>query len=248
MVAEPAKRAAPYLPFSTLLNSLDVLSQGVPPKLDRSLWRSQSGLVQGQIMNAYRFLGFVDEMQGDASTEELIHMAKKVEQRPEILRGIIEAQYYDILENHDLTKMTMKMLEDEFEKHFSVSGTTKQKAIAFFLKAAKFADMPLSTFLQSQLRNTGARKKRGPKQRNDQQNGTEESLQEDVEAQTRVPVGTISHSVRLASGGKLAVMVTANPFAMPVEDRQFVFSMIDMVQSYEKSHPADEQDNEEEMP
>lgn len=244
-MVEPTKRAAPYLPFATFLNSLDVLSQGVPPKLDRSLWRSQSGLVQGQIMNAYRFFGFVDEMDGDASTDELIQMAKKVEQRPEILRGLIEAQYSDILESHDLTKMTMKMLEDEFEKHFSVSGTTKQKAITFFLKAAKFADMPLSTFLQSQLRNTGARKKRGSKQRTDEQSDSEEAIQADVEAQTRVPIGAISHSVRLSSGGKLTVVVTANPFTMPADDRQFVFSMIDMVQSYEKSHPDGQQKDEE---
>jgi hypothetical protein len=241
MVVEPTKRAAPYLPFTTFMSSFDVFSQGVPPRLDRSLWRSQSGLVQGQIMNAYRFFGLVVEEEGDTSTEELVAMAKKTEQRPQVLRGLIESQFYEMLETHDLTKMTMKMLEDEFEKHFSVSGTTKQKAIAFFLKAAKFADMPLSTFLQSQLRNTGARKRRG-RQRGDQQNGAEDSVEEDVDTQNRIPTGAISHSVVLASGGTLTVVITANPFAMPTDDRAFVFSMIDMVQNYEKNRAAKDAD------
>jgi len=176
------KRVAPYLPFATFLGSLDVLAQGVPPKLDRTLWR-QSGLVQGQIMNAYRFFGLVDD--DDASTEYLIKMAKYADQRPGVLRQLIENQYSDVLDQHDLTKMTLKMLEDEFEKNFSVTGTTKQKSVTFFLKAAKFADMPLSNFLQAQLRNTSARKKRGPKQR-DQQNG-QPSAQSEVEIPNAIP-------------------------------------------------------------
>src|ERR1700722_6437466 len=156
MPIEPEKRVPPYLPFKTFLSSLDALSHGVPPRIDRTLWRSQSGVTQGLIMNAYRFLGLVDDNPGanDSSTQELDQLAKHSEKRPETLRGLIEAQYYGVLEEHDLTKMTMKMLEDAFEKEFSVGGGTKQKAITFFLKAAKFADIPLSPYLTSQLRAT----------------------------------------------------------------------------------------------
>lgn len=233
------KRVAPYLPFITFLSSFDVFSQGVPPKLDRTLWRSQSGLLQGQIMNAYRFLYLVDD--DDAATEYLSTMATTPEKRPETLKDLIEAQYVDVLSDHDLTKMTLKMLEDSFEKYFSVSGATKQKAIAFFLKAAKFADMPLSSFLQSQLRNTSARKKRGPKSR---ENGDDSPRPDIVPAPNPAPAGAISHSVRLMSGGTLTVMITANPFGMPTEDRTFVFSLIDKVQEYEKQHPNDQVEEE----
>jgi hypothetical protein len=152
---EPAKRVAPYLPFKTFLSSLDVLSHGVPPKLDRTLWRSQSGVTQGLIMNAYRFFGLVEDELADSidgPTEYLDQMAKHPDKRPEVLRFLIEAQYEPILARHDLTKMTLKMLEGAFEQEFSVSGGTKQKAITFFLKAAKFADMPLSPYLSSLLR------------------------------------------------------------------------------------------------
>jgi len=68
-----SKRIPPYLPFKTFLSSLDTLSQGVPPKLDRSCWKNQSGVNQGLIMSAYRFFGLVDP--GDSSTDTLVTLA-----------------------------------------------------------------------------------------------------------------------------------------------------------------------------
>jgi len=238
-IMEPTKRVAPYLPFATFLSSLDAFTQGVPPKLDRTLWRSQSGFLQGLIMNTYRFFGLVEETEGDTATDYLLELVRNKEQRPEILRALIEAQYTDVLEGHDLSKMTMKMLEAEFEKAFSVSGATKQKAITFFLKAAKFAEMPLSHFLSSQLRNAAPRKKRGLKQRIEQENGVaiETNLMDAGE-------GGGSHTLHFASGGTLTVTIDANPFTMPKEERDFFFSVVDMLQEYGQEHPDAQQEKE----
>jgi len=238
---EPNKRVPPYLPFKTFLSSLDTLSHGVPPKIDRMLWRSQSGVTQGLIMNAYRFLGLVEH---DDSANEFLERLVKSNTRTLEMKATIEIQYEDILSKHDLTKMTLKMLEDEFERCFSVGGGTKQKAITFFLKAAKFADMPLSPYLSSLLRAT--RKKKAVRQRQD--NGS---------AEVHIPLAPIStpdaastHSVQLISGGRLTVSITANPFKMPHDDRQFVFSIIDQLQKYEKENEdlipvTDHEDDEE---
>lgn len=244
MAIESEKRVPPYLPFKTFLSSLDALSHGVPPRIDRTLWRSQSGVTQGLIMNAYRFFGLVDDGPdaNDSSTEELDRLAKHTEKRPEALRALIEAQYCDILEQHDLTKMTMKMLEDAFEKEFSVGGGTKQKAITFFLKAAKFADMPLSPYLTSQLRAT--RKKRGSRPRTQENGNGQVTL--NITPSTSLPAAT-THKINLASGGVLTVSITANPFKMPQGDRDFVFSLIDTLQKYESEHPTDENEGEEEI-
>jgi len=38
--------------------------------------------------------------------------------------------------------MTPKVLEDMFVECYAVTGATKQKAITFFLKAARFSDIP----------------------------------------------------------------------------------------------------------
>jgi hypothetical protein len=241
MATETGKRVPPYLPFKTFLSSFDVLAHGVPPRIDRTLWRSQSGVTQGLIMNTYRFFGLVDDSPGanDSSTDYLNELAKYTDKRPEILRGLIEAQYMDILDEHDLTKMTLKMLEEAFEKAFALGGGTKQKAITFFLKAAKFADMPLSPFLTSQLRAT--RKKRGARTRVPDNDGGQ--MTSSVHPASS-PTAT-THMVKLVSGGTLTVSIAANPFKMPQEDRDFVFSLIDMLQKYEDGHPSEEKEQEE---
>jgi hypothetical protein len=248
---EPTKRVPPYLPFKTFVSSLDALSHGVPPKIDRTLWRSQSGVTQGLIMNAYRFFSLVEDTDNadssDSSTEFLDQVARYPDKRPEVLRFLIEAQYEPIIARHDLTKMTLKMLEDAFEQEFSVSGGTKQKAITFFLKAAKFADMPLSPYLSSLLRAT--RKKRGSRQRGHQDNGIAEQVHAHF-VPVHSPEAASTHSVRLISGGRLTVSITADPFKMPQDDRQFVFSIVDQLQKYEQDHGdlipvADEEEEEE---
>ena len=85
---EAQKKTAPYLPFKTFLNSLDTFSQGLPNVLDRTIWRSQAGVTQGLIMNAYRFLGLVDEI--DSPTDALETMVRHTEQRPSVLRGLMK--------------------------------------------------------------------------------------------------------------------------------------------------------------
>ncbi len=233
-----SKVVPPYLPFKTFQSSLDTLSQGVPPKIDRSLWRSQSGVTQGLIMHAYRFFGLVDEEHGDTATEYLVKMAKHSDQRPQVLRFLLESNYRDILasHDHDISSMTMKMLDTIFEESFAVSGATKQKAIGFFLKAAKFADLPLSPYLLSQMRNAGPRKRRNGKGKLAPL-ALGETSGSTINPVTPSTPGSETHSIRLVSGGTVTVSVSFNPFKMPTEDRTFVFSLIDKIQEYENAHP-----------
>ncbi len=82
------KRIAAYVPFRTFLTALETLeSGGVPKQIDRSIWRSFSGLVQSQILGAFRFLGLVE---GDAPTLELRKLVEDKQNRPVVLRRILE--------------------------------------------------------------------------------------------------------------------------------------------------------------
>jgi hypothetical protein len=225
---------APYLPFKTFLSSLDPFSQGIPPKIDRTLW-NQSGFVQGLIMNAYRYFHLVDANSKPAPEFQQLVKSKNEDRKKEV-KKLLEIGYPEIME-HDLATMTPKML-DELIEAYNVSGETKKKATTFFLQAAKFADIPLSSFLTEKIRNTsGARRRR-----------------KEGEGETRViktPTGSNppsgpSRSVTLADGGTITLTISVDVFSLGKEDREFVFGLIDQLQQYEADHSADEGEVEEE--
>jgi len=225
MPEEPSKQSAPYLPFKTFLGALDALNHGVPPLIDRSIWRTQPGGVQGQIMGALRFFNLIDE--ANRPTENLRRLVEKPEHREKAIRALLEWSYADLIKG-DLTKMTTKMLEDGIEQ-YGVSGLTKKKAVTFFLQAARFGDLALSPYLQSQIRATpGTRRKR----RKDEEGSNREST-----AVAPSPMGGQpgeSQTIELKSGGSVTVTVTINPFSLEQADRTFVFDLIDKLKGYAK--------------
>lgn len=235
---EARKKTAPYLPFRTFLGSLDTFAQGLPTILDRTIWRSQAGVTQGLIMNAYRFLGLVDAE--DVPTDALDAMVRQTEQRPQVLRGLLEATYGKEF-GTDFSTTTPKLLEDQFVESYAVTGATKQKAITFFLKAARFANITLSPFLLNQIRNTAARKRRAK----GKDSGAALAKESGIGMAYTASATETTHKVDLFSGGTLTVAITANPFKMPQKDRDFVFSLIDMLQQYEQSLSEDTEEDEE---
>lgn len=230
-MAEEAKVAAPYLPFKTFLSSLEPFSQIVPPKIDRSIWR-QSSVTQGLIMTAYRFFHLLDE--NDRPTASLHRLVDPKSNRPEEIKKLLNAYYGDLLA-HDLSKMTPKMLYELIEQ-YGVSGATKKKAVTFFLQAARFAGMEISSFLS--VRTSGPRKRKNSVKK---EAATEFDGDEFTESE-RPQAGT-TKSVTLQSGGQLSLRVSVDLFGLSTEDRTFVFKLIDELRSYEssaqKSHTGD---------
>jgi hypothetical protein len=187
-------------------------------------------------MSAYRYFRLVND--NDESMPELVTLALHPEKRAVTIKEMLNQQYMLVLQKGDITKSTMKMLEDAFGTVYPVTGATKQKAITFFLKAAKFSDLPLSPYLLTQLREM-AKKPRRPKQRT----GSEDDP--DTPPQHSEP-GVSSHSVLLASGGRLTITISANPFTMPADDREFFFSVVDKLQKYAAEHEEAQQAQAEE--
>jgi len=229
MAEETIKQSAPYLPFRTFLSALDALNLGVPPIIDRGIWRTQPGGVQGQIMGALRFFNLIDD--ANRPTENLRRLVEKREHRQAAIRTLLEWSYADLVKG-DLTKMTAKMLEDGIE-HYGVSGETRKKAVTFFLQAAKFADLPLSPYLQMQIRATpGTRKRR-------------RTLDEDSSSQASNGTPAPSddgrtQTIELKSGGAISLTLSINPFKLEKSDREFVFGLIDKLSDYGKPQPVRE--------
>src|SRR5437868_1942243 len=93
---------AAYVPFKTFLSAVEALGQGIPKQIDRTMWRSQSGVVQSQIMMALRFFSLVDD--DDRPTIVLHRLVDAPqEKRPEQIAALLRYAYRDIVD-HDLTK------------------------------------------------------------------------------------------------------------------------------------------------
>jgi hypothetical protein len=229
-----AKITPPYLPFRTFLNSLEVLAQGVPPRIDRSIWKTQTGSVKSQIFSAYRFLGLINN--GGQPTTVLNDLVQNRQTPGEQLNALLRDKYAQILK-HDLSTMTVAMINGEFETAFSVQGDVKRKAITFFLQAAKAAGMTLSKFLLDQSRpGSGPRARRRASK-----NGSTVDADFDDETEEAEPSahGT-TKTITLSSGGELSVRVSVDLFALSTDDRNFVFALIDTLRDYEAKREAEQ--------
>lgn len=237
-MAESGEKITPaaYLPFKTFMSSVEVLEHGLPRRLDRSVWRSQSGVIQSQIMMALRFFGLVND--SDEPAPALHRLVENRDRRQEHLGALLQHAYKDLMDL-DLTKMSPKMLEEEMGR-YNVTGDTRKKAIRFFLAAAKFADVPMHPLLLAQTRepNNGARKR---------QKAKPPKPVVEVEVETPAIGSTLQkpnrRSVRLNSGGTVSIEFTVDFFSVTEEDRRFVLDLIDMVRKYPAA--IDEGDQEE---
>jgi hypothetical protein len=226
-IANQKEKGAPpaaYLPFKTFLSAFDVFEHGIPNRIDRSMWRSQSGVVQGQILMTLRFFKLIGE--NDEPRPALERFVTLKDRRKEHVAALLQNSYKSIF-NHDLTKMTPKMLFDELE-NYGVSGETKRKASAFFLQAARFAELPMHPLLSSQTRAASSvpRKKR---------KGTNGAAKGQVVEPLTTLATDSSHgdtkSVRLISGAEITIKISANWLELPPDERKFVFELIDLLQS-----------------
>jgi len=209
---EAGHPVVPYVPFKTFLTALDALEAGLPNQLDRSVWPSYSGAIQGQLLGAFRFLGLMDE--GNCPTPALADLVSKRGTRRELLRGLIE-RHYRTLVGLDLTRTSPRQL-DEAMRQYGLSGATHKKALSFFLQAAQFAGMPLSVLLKAKTRTAAFGHKRAA-----------------TVAAAETPGAALSKTVRLRSGGTLTVAASLDLFSLAGEDRKLVFDLIDRLQEYE---------------
>jgi hypothetical protein len=201
----------PYVPFRTFLAALETLERGCPNQLDRSVWPSSSGAIQGQLLGAFRFLGLMDEAQ--CPSAELRELIGKKESRRPLLRRILEKNYATLVAM-DLSRTSPHQLEEAM-RQYGLTGATHKKALSFFLQAAQYAGLPLSVLLRAKIRGSGG----GPRQRRAPA----------VEAVAAIAAGKTVH---LKSGGSVTLTTAVDLFSLNAEDRKFVFELIDRMREY----------------
>ncbi len=133
-----------YVPYATLISALDSLKRdGIPGtgKIDKTLWDSQSGAIQGQLLLAFRFLGLIDERNRVLPALPPFVEASPEDRKP-LLRTLIEEKYSTLL-SLDLNTITQGQL-DEALRSFGIGGSTIIRAGRFFVKACQEVGIPIS--------------------------------------------------------------------------------------------------------
>jgi len=148
-----AKASTPvYVPYATLISALENLrTHGIPGtgKIDKSIWDTQSGAIQGQLLIAFRFLGLIDDQNRVLPALPLLVKATP-EERKAHLKKIIEEKYKSVV-SLDLKTITQGQLE-EAVRGLNVSGSTLVRAIRFFVKACQECGIPISKRVSERVR------------------------------------------------------------------------------------------------
>jgi hypothetical protein len=139
-VATDKPLGAPYMSWGTLENLWERLDKGgVPPKIDRSILGGSEGY-KTQVLAGLKWLGLIDN-----DGKVLPRMAQFIDEparRQELVAQLFRDKYPKQIELGE-TNASQRDLEMSFQP---LTGNTARKAVSFYLKGAKFADLPLSSY------------------------------------------------------------------------------------------------------
>jgi hypothetical protein len=222
---EEKRNYAPYIPFKTFQTALDVLAQGLPNKIDRSMWPSFAGGTQSQILSAFRFLELIDEK--GITQPTLRTLVQEEERRSTNLAAILEAQYPKVIalarENASPNQFKDAMSE------LSSEGTLR-KAMAFFVPAAKYAGVPIPKLWQTRKkRGTGNASRR--KVVREKQETKPDGVKGGRPPKSTRQEGT-TKMIELSSGGTVTLSIAVDLISLSVEDRKWLFELIDKLAAY----------------
>lgn len=150
-----SKAIRPYGAYRTFENFLDSLraQKVIPSRIDRGVMHTMSGGIQGHLIAALRYLEFVTANDQPTERPKMVTQAEG-EGRKKLLAEMVRYTYPFLFENFDLSSVTPKHLEEQFEANTGATGSTLKKCVAFFTHLCRAADLPLSPLLK---RTQGAR-------------------------------------------------------------------------------------------
>lgn len=226
----------PYLAFKTFWGFVDeLLAKPLPPKLDRSLMRSKSGSDQASLTAALKSFGLIDDGQVVTGLRALAGAdeAGRLHWLGQQLRLQYPAQV-EVSEGNG----TEQQLRDSLKESFGLgSADTIRKAMTFFLHAARTAGIEISPHFPTTRSGSGAPgtpKARRPTKRKpppSPPSGKSESA-------GSLTVSGDVYTLAMASGPVVTFAVQINVMQASVEDRDFIFAIIDKLRGYGSNQRA----------
>ncbi len=215
------RSTAVYIPFKTFQTAVTSFAQALPIKLDRSAWPSFSNLVQGQTLNAFKFLGLVDkDGYVQPVLKELVSEKLEPSRVKSILAEILKTKYGKVValaSQHG----TIAQLQETM-REYNVSGTTLDRAIRFWTEAAKFSGIQYPASWKKARGTSGGSGRR----RKGIQTATPEGERGDNVSITS-NVGYIK-TVKLQGGiGTVTLSVSVNPIELSGKNRVWFYELVD---------------------
>ena len=214
----------PYVAYRTFRNFLvQIEKQGLPGRIDRSVLSHKSGSVQSQLLLALRFLGLIHK--SGNPTEDLKRLLTGIQrERMAHFRSLLERSYPFVFgSGFDIETATSEQAEELFART-GASGETLRRCVSFFVSAARESGVPVSSYIKP---HRGKKSASRSSPSDSPEAGTNASL-------PRAALSRTEHRVvPLRGGGTLTLDLDVDLFHLPEEDRQFVFSLIDQIQSFE---------------
>jgi hypothetical protein len=226
---ENKAKTAPYLPFLTFTNALDnIASNGVPNIIDRHSFPSFSGASVSATLGALKFFGLIGE---DGTPNDSLHdLVMDRDGRKPAIKKLLEKHYPNVFAL-DLMRATPPQFDGAFTPElYNVAGETKVKAKTFFIKAAQYADIPMSNMLIKKTRASGKRASRKSKGAIPTRVNTPEDVTTPPASGTQM-----SKTITFAGGGRLTLTLDVNILELKGTDRTFVFDLIDKIEAYQDS-------------
>ena len=219
------KTLVAYVPFKTFLSAIETLAQhGIPAQIDRSVWDSYSGATLSQLLIAFRFFGLTTA--DGKATPELEKLVTDKANRKANLRKLLERSYPQLCK--DVTKMTTKAFSTAMANEFKAEGETQKKIKSFFLQAARYSELPLSSFLLNQTRQVSNRKRRS---------GTTKQKGQDASAirnaDGALPSEGPTKTFKLQNGVTLTLSASVDALKMEWYDREFVNKILKELVDYQ---------------
>lgn len=152
MTEQKTNKIAPaYVSFTTFRNLLDRLHQTtVPTYIERDVMgSSMNGGVYGHLKAALKFLGLIGEDGKTTPTLDAL-AAADTEERKQLLAEILKERYSFLYgkaaADFNISKATTPELRRKFEGE-GIRPEVAKKSMSFFVQAAQYANLPLSTHI-----------------------------------------------------------------------------------------------------
>jgi hypothetical protein len=240
-----------YLSFKTFQSAIQSLRvHGLPDNLDRTAFGSRSGAEQTQILSAFRFLGLLnDKDQTQDALRTLVTFDENSNEEKQVFAEILKEKYANAFALN-LEAATPAQL-DRAIGDYGATGATRDRAVRFFIKAAEHCAIKLSSRLtarkpRSASTASGNGEDTTAADTGSQREGRSTHKHRKVEPPSPITAGSAIKSITLPGvDGTLTISGNFNFFGLVEDERKLVFDIIDLMNGFEKAHPTEDEEDDE---